>query len=135
MGRSARNAESRNQGITKWHFVWNYESTELRNYGETEIRNYDLLPKRGWMLTKNSRMREFLKGVWQFCSYLFVPQRRPKDEGMHIEDWTLKILAPLRYASVTLRDAEWRVEKWGKEEKWLKIWGIREKDVTLQWDI
>lgn len=24
-------------------------------------------------------MKGFLRGVWQFCSYLFWPQRRPKD--------------------------------------------------------
>ena len=25
------------------------------------------------------RIREIVKGVWAFCSYLFVPQKRPKD--------------------------------------------------------
>ena len=26
-------------------------------------------------------VKKVLKAVWQFCSYLFVPQRRPKEVG------------------------------------------------------
>ncbi len=25
--------------------------------------------------------KSFIKGVWAFCSYVFVPQRRPKDDS------------------------------------------------------
>lgn len=28
---------------------------------------------------RNRIMKRLLKGVWAFCSYLFVPQRRPRD--------------------------------------------------------
>jgi len=27
------------------------------------------------------RVKEILKGIWAFCSYVFVPQRRPKDDS------------------------------------------------------
>lgn len=27
---------------------------------------------------KSGKIRALVKGVWEFCSYLFVPQRRPK---------------------------------------------------------
>ena len=25
-------------------------------------------------------MKKYLKAIWQFCSYVFVPQRRPKED-------------------------------------------------------
>ena len=28
---------------------------------------------------KSKKIMALVKGVWAFCSYLFVPQRRPKD--------------------------------------------------------
>lgn len=28
------------------------------------------------------RVKEMLKGIWAFCSYVFIPQRRPKGELM-----------------------------------------------------
>ena len=27
------------------------------------------------------RIKEILKGIWAFCSYVFVPQRWPKDDS------------------------------------------------------
>ena len=27
------------------------------------------------------RIKEILKGIWGFCSFVFVPQRRPKDDS------------------------------------------------------
>ena len=27
------------------------------------------------------RVKEILKGIWAFCSFVFVPQRRPKDDS------------------------------------------------------
>lgn len=27
---------------------------------------------------KSEKLKSFLKGVWQFCSFVFVPQRRPE---------------------------------------------------------
>lgn len=30
---------------------------------------------------KSEKLKSFLKGIWTFCSYVFVPQRRPKDDG------------------------------------------------------
>jgi len=30
---------------------------------------------------KSEKLKSILKGVWAFCSYVFVPQRRPKDES------------------------------------------------------
>lgn len=28
---------------------------------------------------KGKKIMALVKGVWAFCSYVFVPQRRPKD--------------------------------------------------------
>lgn len=28
---------------------------------------------------KSEKIMALVKGVWEFCSYLFVPQRRPKE--------------------------------------------------------
>ena len=28
---------------------------------------------------KSEKLKSILKGVWAFCSYVFVPQRRPKE--------------------------------------------------------
>lgn len=30
---------------------------------------------------KSEKLKSILKGVWAFCSYVFVPQRRPKDDS------------------------------------------------------
>ena len=30
---------------------------------------------------KSEKLMSILKGVWAFCSYVFVPQRRPKDDS------------------------------------------------------
>ena len=30
---------------------------------------------------KSEKLKSFLKGIWAFCSYVFVPQRRPKDDS------------------------------------------------------
>lgn len=27
------------------------------------------------------RVKEILKGIWAFCSFVFVPQRRPRTES------------------------------------------------------
>ncbi len=32
------------------------------------------------------RVKEMLKGIWAFCSFVFVPQRRPKT-NKNIEIW------------------------------------------------
>jgi hypothetical protein len=29
---------------------------------------------------KSEKLKSILKGIWAFCSYVFVPQRRPKDD-------------------------------------------------------
>ncbi len=31
---------------------------------------------------KSEKLKSILKGIWAFCSYVFVPQRRPKDDGV-----------------------------------------------------
>jgi len=28
---------------------------------------------------KSEKLKSILKGVWAFCTFLFVPQRRPKE--------------------------------------------------------
>ena len=30
---------------------------------------------------KSEKLKSILKGVCAFCAYVFVPQRRPKDDG------------------------------------------------------
>ena len=35
----------------------------------------------GVMEVKSEKLKSFLKGIWAFCSYVFVPQRRPKDDS------------------------------------------------------
>lgn len=30
---------------------------------------------------KSEKLKSILKGVWAFCSFVFVPQRRPKDDS------------------------------------------------------
>ena len=29
---------------------------------------------------------KYLKAIWMFCSYLFWPQRRPKEDAANIDD-------------------------------------------------
>ena len=35
-----------------------------------------------WILKKQGVMRKVLKAVWLFCSYVFWPQRKPKDNEL-----------------------------------------------------
>lgn len=28
---------------------------------------------------KSEKLKSILKGIWAFCSFVFVPQKRPKD--------------------------------------------------------
>ena len=30
---------------------------------------------------RSEDLKSILKGVWAFCSYVFVPQRRPKEDS------------------------------------------------------
>lgn len=46
-------------------------SLELRNHRVWERMNYGVI----------ETVKNFLKGVWAFCSYVFIPQRRPKDDS------------------------------------------------------
>ena len=35
----------------------------------------------GILEVKSEKLKAILKGIWAFCSYVFVPQRRPRSEG------------------------------------------------------
>lgn len=35
---------------------------------------------------KSEKLKLILKGVWAFCSFVFVPQRRPGSEGRLMSD-------------------------------------------------
>ena len=39
---------------------------------------------------KGEKIRGLVKGVWAFCSYLFIPQRRPKIKPI-LEFWYMEV--------------------------------------------